>query len=44
MEFWSRSWKVMEFDIGKYVCCILLWIVRNVCGKTYEIRQDVNLL
>ena len=20
MEFLSRSWKVMEFDVGKYVC------------------------
>ena len=19
MEFWSRSWKVMEFDVGKFV-------------------------
>ena len=38
----GKSWnfgpghgKVMEFDLGKYVCCLLLWIVRNVCGKTY---------
>ena len=23
MEFWSRSWKVMEFDLSKYVGSML---------------------
>ena len=21
MEFWPRSWKVMEFHVGKFVSC-----------------------
>ena len=46
MEFWSRSWKVMEFDVGKFVCSRAAYysgLSDMYAGKHIKLRQDVNL-
>ena len=50
MEFVSWSWKVVEFDLIKYVfsraalACLLFWIVRNLCGKTHSITARCTFI
>ena len=47
MEFLSRSWKVMEFDVDKYVCSGAAYcsgLSEIYAGKHVKLRQDINLL
>ena len=42
----SRSWKVMEFDVGKCVCSRAAYcsgLSDMYAGKHIKLRQDVNL-
>ena len=46
MEFWSRSWKVMEFHVGKFVSSRAAYCsgMSDMCaGKNIKLRQYVNL-
>ena len=47
MEFWSMSWKVMEFDVGKFVCSRAAWNCSGLsdmyAGKHIKLRQDINV-
>ena len=45
MEFLSGSWKVTEFDVGKYVCSRASYcsgLSKMYAGKHIKLRQDVN--
>ena len=47
MEFLSRPWKVMEFDVGKYLCNMAAYcsgLSEMYAGKQIKLRQDVNQL
>ena len=47
MEFWSRSWKVMEIYVGKYVFSKAAYcsgLSEMYAGKHIKLRQDLNLL
>ena len=47
MEFWPRSWKVVEFHFGKFVCSRAAYcsgLSDMYAGKNIELRQYVNLL
>ena len=47
MEFWPRSWKVMEFHVGKFVCSSAAYcfgLSDMSAGKNIKLRQYVNLL
>ena len=43
MEFWPRSWKVMEFDVGKCVCSRTAYcsgLSELYAGKHIKLRQE----
>ena len=47
MEFWPRSWKVMKFHVGKFVCSRAAYccgLSDMYEGKNIKLRQYVNLL
>ena len=47
MEFLSRSWKVMKFDVGKFICSRPAYcsgLSEMYVGKHIKLWQDVNLL
>ena len=47
MEFWPRSWKVMEVHVGKFVCSIAAYcsgLSDMYAGKSIKLRQYVSLL
>ena len=47
MEFWPRSWKVMEFHVSKFVWSITAYctgLSDKYAGKNIKLRQYVNLL
>ena len=47
MEFWPRSWKVMEFHVGKFVCSRAAYysgLFDMYAGENIKLRQYVNLL
>ena len=47
MEFWPKSWKVMEFHVGKFVCSRAAYcsgLSDMYAGKNIKLRQYVNLL
>ena len=47
MDFLSRSWKVMEFDVGQYLCSGAAYcsgLSEIYVGKHIKLRQDINLL
>ena len=46
MQFWPRSWKVMEFHVGKFVCSRAAYcsgLSDMYAGKNIKLRQYVNL-
>ena len=47
MEFWPRSWKVMEFHIGKFVFSRATYssgLSDMYAGKNIKLQQYVNVL
>ena len=42
MEFWSRSWEVMEFDVGEFICSKAAWTVLDclICMREITLNYD----